>query len=209
MRKGLPAADSWSSAPRQRSRGQHHRHRKIVHAFGEVEQELEACRVGQIGVVDRDQERSYVAEVDAEPVEAMNDVERGAGHRPPGGGVEQQGRLGRGVREQQVALACIGAGHAALEQLQHHAQAELLLAAPSRTGQHLDRVLGGLRPDSCQGGALTEAGRALYQEDRSTTGARPSHGRSRTLEQRLALDQPRGYFVREGESFQARTCVPE
>ena len=93
------------SSPRQRSRGQYHRHGKIVRALGQVEQELEACRVGQIGVVDRDEERSYVAEVDAEPVEAMNDVERGVGHRPPGGRVEQKSRLVRGVRDEQLALA--------------------------------------------------------------------------------------------------------
>ena len=83
--------------PGHRAQGEHHRHRQIVQALGQVEQELEACGIRQVGVVHRDEDRADRAEVHGQAVETVNDVEGGARHRPARRGVEQERDLARVV----------------------------------------------------------------------------------------------------------------
>ena len=161
-------------------------------------------------VVDDEKERSLGREVRAEPVEAVEDRERGIdGRRRRAVGVRRPGEPEEAGRHSGAAVQQVGAlelgclGQQGLEELAHHAEGEVALELRPARAEHAHAALCG--GGTCRGEqrGLADPGRPFDHEERPV--ARAGLG-ERRLDPRELLgpleQEPDGLRQREGGQVQ-------
>ena len=165
------------------------RDRQPVEPRRQMEEETDRRRIGPVHVVHGHEQRRLLREVRDEPVEAVQD---GVGR--PAAGVRRRGcehRLGEPRRAivQASALLGAGAGQHRLEELAHHAEAEVALELPAAGAQDEHPVRRSLRARSLEQPRLADARRTLHERHAPAPGRAVLRQDLQRLQLALALEQ--------------------
>jgi hypothetical protein len=158
-------------------------HRRAFEPGGEIRDEAQRRPVAPLQVVDRDQHRPLVGQVERGPVQAVQDRERALGvalGRP-------EHALGGRRRAGQQTAALVGVARERLEQLAHRAERELALELAAAGGEHGHPV--GALARRRQQAALADPRRPLDQHHRAARVARPVEQPLERRDLALALEQ--------------------
>ena len=155
LRRGRRGQRGWSNGSRggvsqqlgqhgifilQRPYGRHDGHGSTFEAPDEVREPAQRCFVGPLEIVDRDQERARLGEVEGQPVEPVEDRERGvlARRRLAGELIRLEKVAGVRSRALEELRSFIGVRlrQERLEELAHHAEGEGALDLAATAGEH-------------------------------------------------------------------------
>ena len=188
-------ADS-ASAPASCGRAAHQRDVQLLEAREKEREVAERRAVRPVCVVDDDAERPRRGEVRTQPVEPVQDRERGVGlcrdpdRRPGARPGTREGRrgTGRGLQEvRPLELGCLGEGR--LEDLAYHAECEVAFQLRTARPQHAHPAAGGDGPDRGQQRRLADARGPLDHHERAASGARIGERRLDPRELLAPLEQ--------------------
>jgi hypothetical protein len=166
-------------------------HRQAFEPAHEEGEEAQRRPVAPVQVVDREQQRLLGAQVDGEPVEAVQHRERAVGL---GAGVgrdrlEQHPGRGGGAGEQPLARARVGEQR--LEELADDAECVLALELAAARAEHAQPGVGRAAPRLAEQLRLADAGGALDDHEPGKPGRRLVDERRQRVELLLAFEQAR------------------
>ena len=150
---------------------QHDGHSQALQAGREMRDEAQRRLVGSVGVVDRQQDRPLLAQLRAEPVEAVQRREhpilRRLGRTRHGRLGAKEERLGQagGAAKQPSALERLEAVRAVLEQLPHHAVRVVALELHAGRAEDVEAALLRQTLDLAQQAGLADSGMTLDHEN--------------------------------------------
>ncbi len=142
-------------------------HGQLLDAPREVDEPPERWRVRPVGIVDGDQDRRGRRQVDGQPVEPVDEGERGGADRAPrrllDRHAEQWRRKPGGALQQSRALRCRRLPYRRFEELADDLQGDIVLEFVPASRQHAHPAGARLVDGRMEQRRLPDAGRALHQ----------------------------------------------
>jgi hypothetical protein len=149
-------------------------YRLVGNSFRQVQESLEAGLVGEVRVVDKQDERGCPGHVEAHPIQTTKVVQRRNTCRALG---ERWAALAREGSRRDVA----GPAQGRFDKLDDHAVLELALTPPAPRRHDLHAALERERLDRGDQRRLAESAGTLHEQDRATPcSSRPEHPRGET-----------------------------